>query len=200
MRNRFEPALKLVCLVLGVLVVYQALRLVAQKDSVTDLDLSLTPIQESRTVLSTSEVTTGLSTARPTNATSALASTNASASATGVVATTRSSARMSPGRPAQPDLPPAIQARIDRIVQSEILGPVVRPLPMALLGIAGKDAFIRAPNGQTGLMREGDELGGLKLLRIGTNRVLIEHEQKQSELSIFSGFGSEPLIGKEKPQ
>jgi hypothetical protein len=71
---------------------------------------------------------------------------------------------------------------------------------MALLGIAGKDAFIRTPNGQTGLMREGDELGGLKLLRIGTNRVLVEHEQQQSELNIFSGIGSEPLIGKDKPQ
>src|SRR5947208_12468138 len=44
------------------------------------------------------------------------------------------------------NLPPAIQARLDKITQSEILGAVVKPLPMALLGIAGQDAFIRAPN------------------------------------------------------
>ena len=84
------------------------------------------------------------------------------------------------------------------MTQSEILGAIVRPLPMALLGIAGQDAFLRAPNGQTGLLREGDELGGIKLLRIGTNRVLIEHEQQQKELMLFSGFGSETLLPKGK--
>ena len=97
-----------------------------------------------------------------------------------------------------PDIPPAVQARIDRIIQSEILGAVMRPLPMALLGIAGQDVFLRAPNGQTGLIREGEELGGVKLLRIGTNRVLIEHEQQQKELMLFSGFGGETLLQKGK--
>src|SRR5439155_12855866 len=94
------------------------------------------------------------------------------------------------------NLPPAIQARLDKITQSEILGAVVKPLPMALLGIAGQDAFIRAPNGQTSLMREGEEFGGVKLLRIGTNRVLIEHEQQQKELTLFSGFGGDSLLAK----
>ncbi len=100
------------------------------------------------------------------------------------------------------DVPPAVRARVERITQSEVLGAVIKPLPMALLGIAGKDAFLRAPNGQTGLLREGEELGGVKLLRIGTNRVLIEHEHQQKELSVFSGFGSEPLLpkGKANPQ
>lgn len=93
---------------------------------------------------------------------------------------------------------PAIQARIDRITQSEILAPVIRPLPMALLGIAGRDAFLRASNGQTGLVREGEELGGIKLLRIGTNRVLIEHEGQKKELMLFGGIGSETLLPKEK--
>jgi hypothetical protein len=96
------------------------------------------------------------------------------------------------------NLPPAVSARIDRITQSEILGQIIRPLPMALLGIAGQDAFLRAPNGQTGLLKEGESLGGVKLLRIGTNRVLIEHEGQQKELSVFSGFGSETLLPKEK--
>ena len=108
---------------------------------------------------------------------------------------TNSVPRNLPQKP--PDnLPPAISARIERITQSEILGSIIRPLPMALLGIAGQDAFLRAPNGQTGLVKEGEELGGVKLLRIGTNRVLIEHEGQQKELSVFSGFGSESLLPK----
>jgi len=105
--------------------------------------------------------------------------------------------RTSPARKA-PELAPAIQARVDRITQSEIFGTVIRPLPMALLGIAGNNALLRAPNGQTGLIKEGEELGGVKLLRIGTNRVLIEHEQQEKELTLFSGFGSETLMPKVK--
>jgi hypothetical protein len=89
---------------------------------------------------------------------------------------------------------PAVQASIDRITDSEILGPVVRPLPMALLGIAGQMAFLRTPNGVTGLVKEGDEVGGIKLLRIGINRVLIEENGQQKELSIFGGIGGESLI------
>ena len=91
---------------------------------------------------------------------------------------------------------PATQASIDRITQSEIFGMIVRPLPMALLGIAGNDALIRTPSGQTSFLKEGEEAGGVKLLRIGTNRVLIEHERQTKELMIFSGFGSESLLPK----
>ena len=108
---------------------------------------------------------------------------------------TNAPARRATGKP-DTNLPPAVQARVERITQSEILGPVIRPLPMALLGIAGPDAFLRAPNGQTGLLREGEQLGGIKLLRIGTNRVLIEHEQQQKELTLFAGFGGESLLPK----
>ena len=115
-------------------------------------------------------------------------------------------ARMGPGSGpgTAPEVPPAIRARVDRITQSEIFGPVPKPkiIPMALLGIAGNDAFLRAPTGETGLLKEGEELGGVKLLRIGTNRVLVEHEGQQKELIMFSGFGGETLLpkGKEKPQ
>jgi hypothetical protein len=95
------------------------------------------------------------------------------------------------------DIPAEVGARVERISKSEILGSLPRPpLPMALLGIAGKDAFVRAPNGQTGLLREGEELGGIKLLRIGTNRVLIQQGDEKKELTLFSGFGSEPLLPK----
>jgi hypothetical protein len=97
---------------------------------------------------------------------------------------------MAPG----PPLPPELQARIDKIIDSEILAPVMHPMPAALMGIAGKDVFIRAPNGQTGLVKEGDELGGIKIIRVAANRVLIEEEGQRKELTIFSGLGSESLL------
>lgn len=107
------------------------------------------------------------------------------------------------GRPGKPvELPPKVRARVEFIVNSELLGPVPRPLPMALLGIAGKDVFFRAPNGQSGLLSEGGEMGGVKLLQIGTNRILIEHEGRKQELLLFSGYGGESLMpnNKETPK
>jgi hypothetical protein len=73
---------------------------------------------------------------------------------------------------------------------------VIRPLPKALLGIAGELAFLRAANGQTGVVKEGGEVSGLKLLRIGTNRVLVEEQGKKEELTIFGGYGGESLLPK----
>jgi hypothetical protein len=67
---------------------------------------------------------------------------------------------------------------------------------MALLGIAGKAAFLRAPNGQTGMVKEGENLGDLKLLRVGINRVLVEQDGKTQELMIFAGLGGESLLTK----
>lgn len=99
------------------------------------------------------------------------------------------------GKPVE--LPPEIKARVDRIYESEIFGMVMRPQPMALQGIAGSSAFLRSPSGQTGLVKEGDSLGELKLLKIGINRVLVEQDGKKSELTIFEGYGSESLIPKD---
>jgi hypothetical protein len=101
-----------------------------------------------------------------------------------------------PGGKKAPSLSPEIQARVDRVTESEILAPVVHPMPMALLGIAGKVAFLRSPSGQTGMVKEGEDLGEIKLLRIGTNRVLIEQDGQQKELMIFSGLGGESLVSK----
>lgn len=101
-----------------------------------------------------------------------------------------------PGKPGA-DLPPVVQSRISRITDSEILGPVMRPLPMALLGIAGEVAFLRSDSGQTGLVKEGDTLADIKLLRIGINRVLIEQNGQKKELMIFSGYGGESLLPKD---
>jgi hypothetical protein len=96
-----------------------------------------------------------------------------------------------------PDVPPATKARIDRITQSEILAAVMHPMPMALLGIGGDEALLRSPEGQTGMLKEGKELGSIKLLKIGINRVLIEEKGEKKELTIFSGFGGESLMPKE---
>lgn len=105
---------------------------------------------------------------------------------------------MRPGMPGNPPtVPPEILARVDRVIDSEILGPVMHPLPMALLGIAGNSAFLRAPSGQTGLVKEGDKLGELKLLQIGINRVLVEEDGQKKELMIFSGLGGESLLPNE---
>ena len=199
MPDRFNPILRIVCLLLAGLVLYQIFRLVAQKDPLANLNIA--PL--SLPVATEAKVESKTTDAVPTNAllTSAVStnaiSTNAistNAVRTNAILPKTIRAREAPTQ--QADVPPAVQARVDRITQSEILGAVVRPLPMALLGIAGQDAFLRAPNGQTGLLREGEELGGVKLLRIGTNRVLIEHEQQQKELTVFSGFGSETLLPK----
>lgn len=98
-----------------------------------------------------------------------------------------------------PKLAPEIQARVNRITESEILGPVIHPMPMALLGIAGNVAFLRSPSGQTGLVKEGEDLGEIKLLRIGVNRVLVEQNGEKKELMIFAGLGGESLLPKSTP-
>jgi hypothetical protein len=166
MSERFGSIMKIVCLGLSVLILWQLWRITIPKK----LDFHIPTVEAAAPSQSKSPLQK-----QETNSTSQAAALQK-----------------------QPDLPSAIKERVDRVTDSEILGPVVRPLPMALLGIAGADVFFRAPNGQTGLLREGEELGGIKLLRVGTNRILIEQDGKKKELMIFSGFGSETLISKEK--
>jgi hypothetical protein len=170
--------LKIICLGLAAVMLVQVSRLSTAKDPLAQLNLP------------------ALTAAKPSDSKPADPEAKTEKKATNVVAQPNPGAAKK-----ETTVSPVMQARIERIVQSEILGPVMRPLPMALLGIAGKDAFFRAPNGQTGLIREGEELGGVKLLRLGTNRVLIEHEGQKKEMMIFSGFGSETLLlkGKETP-
>lgn len=104
---------------------------------------------------------------------------------------------MMPGMPGNaPKLPPDIQARVDQIVNGEIFAPVMHPMPMGLLGIAGETAFLRSGTGQTGLVKVGDSLGDLKLLKIGINRVLVEQDGKEQELTIFNGYGGDSLLSK----
>jgi len=194
MLERLKPVLKIVCLGMTALVLYQIARLVQRTDPLQNLTLSsasfspvVSKVQTNK--IETNSVTPEVSGANDTNALPPPASGRKPVP---------SVARRQAAGGQIADLPPTVQTQVERITQSEILGAVVRPLPMALLGIAGRDAFLRTATGQTGLLREGEELDGIKLLRIGTNRVLVEHEQQQKELTLFSGFGSETLLPKGK--
>ena len=180
MLERYTPILRIICIALAALICAQFVRIAKARNPLTDLKLSAASF--SPATVNTTNVPPET---KSTNASSDKKATNAPPR--------RSSSKSQPS-----DLPPAVQSRVDKITQSEILGAVVRPLPMALLGIAGRDAFFRGANGQTGLLREGEELDGVKIVRIGTNRVLIEHEGQKKELTLFSGFGSETLLPKEE--
>lgn len=101
-----------------------------------------------------------------------------------------------PGKGHAPTLPPEIKARVDKIYESEVLGQIIH-MPMALQGIAGDYAIIQTPTGQSGLVKEGDSLGDVKLLRIGINRVLVEEGGHTQELTIFNGYGGQSLLTNE---
>ena len=148
--------------------------------------------------------------------TNSAASTNVAENGTNILRHSKSEKRSASSNPApdmagmnfnpfQPpgksnvELPPAMKSRISKITDSEILGPVMHPLPMALLGIAGEFAFLRSANGQTGLVKPGDSLDDIKLLRIGINRVLIEQSGQKKELMIFSGYGGDSLLPTNTP-
>jgi hypothetical protein len=175
--ERLGPVLRVTALLLSAVVVLQLARLALHRDPLAGVRIPTILASAASASSSTARAETNLPPAQPVSG--------------------RGPTPVGPSA-----LPPAIQERVDRITQSEIFGPVMRPPPMALLGIAGKDVFFRAPNGQTGLLREGEELGGVKLLQVGTNRVVIQQDGQNKELSIFSGFGSETLLpkGKENSQ
>jgi hypothetical protein len=215
MLERYNPVLRIVCIALAGLILYQISRLAFQKDAIARARIE-TPVlklegtNKTKVETNATAVAAGTNAASSTNASSTnivvgstnvvSASTNAAAAKTNLPAAAQSriatGPRGRPGGPAQMNLPPDVQAMVDKIRQSQLLGPDIKPPPMALLGIAGPDVFLRGPNGQTGIIREGEELGGAKLIRVGTNRVLVEHEGQQKELMIFSGFGSETLLEK----
>ena len=133
-----------------------------------------------------------------TNASSKARGTNSAPSKSAMAGMNPNPSAPRGGSGGKSDLPPEIKARVDRIYESEMFGQIMRPQPMALQGIAGNSAFLRSPSGQTGLVKEGDSLGEIKLLRIGINRVLVEQDGKKTELTIFEGYGGESLMPKDK--
>ena len=242
MLERFEQPLRILCLALGAVLVFQFARLVLRGDPLAHLNIPELPTLASATNSATTNVVkpvppatnapdtnktqklVAIATTPATNtpATNNLQSTNLATGTNRLPATnttnpvavqtntapTAQAASPKPGPPnlmpglmmaggpPKVDLPPAIQTRVDKITESEILGPVVHPQPLALIGIAGDEAYIRTTTGQTGPVKVGGELGGVKLLRIGLNRVVIESKGEQSELTLFGGLGSETLLPK----
>ena len=182
MSNRLILGFKIVCAVLGVLLVLQLVRFAAAKDPLANVTIPTPPILSVAT-----NVSVAPKTSRATNA--------------AVIPTTSGATNIAASSKAPPKVtePPVITNRIEQIKNTEIFGAAPKPPPMALLGIIGMEAIIRADNGQTGLVKEGDVFAGVKVLRLGTNRVLVEHEGEKKELTVFAGFGSETLMpsGKE---
>ena len=228
MLDRFESILKIICLALAALLLFELVHRVLHSDplghaSIPPLPTLSVPAEAKAKDAPTNSMakqkagaTNSVSvpaeaTNAPTNsvAKQKTAGTNTTAHPESARKETNAVAKLKPpkrrgkggprmgGPAAALNLPPPIQSRIDRIKESEILGPFIRPLPLALLGIADDDAFLRAPDGQSGLVKEGGELGGIKLLRIGINRVLVEQDGEKKELTLFDGFGSESLMPKE---
>lgn len=180
MLERYKPFLRIVCVLLAGLIIYRGSQMFLRRPVLarSSFEAPVVAHVEKPSAAASTNSPTDTKDAKPTNA--------------------------PPKRPAMPGmpgmmgggapLPPEVQAAIDKIKQSQLLGPDIKPPPMALLGIAGSDVFLRAPNGQTGLVREGEELGGVKIIKIGTNRVLVEENKQQKELTIFEGFGSGTLM------
>src|SRR4051812_46645127 len=121
MLERYNPVLRLVCLALAGVILYQISRLVLQRDAVARSRIEAPIVRISTTNKSNVE-------------------TNAVATKTNAVSTTTNSlgaqAKLPPGMnrrpggPAQLDLPADPQAMIDKIKQSQLLGPDIKPPPM----------------------------------------------------------------------
>ncbi len=228
MLDRFEKPLKIACLILGALLLVQLARLTFRHSPVSGLRVPTVPtwIERTNGAQSSSSARTNapgapsIRSAR-TNSTNTIGALNSDSARTNTIATTNSIStstnsastntaaladkktsrklprgKMSSGP--KMDLPAPIQARIDWVIKSEIFGSIPRPVPMGILGIAGDDVFLRTPSGQTGIVKEGAELDGVKILKIGVNRVLVESGGEKQELMIFAGTGGESLLPKEK--
>lgn len=211
MLERYNPILRIVCLALTGFILYQVSKLAFKREAVAisrieapTLQLNATTPSTAATNFAKGDTNSASSKTNPPTSTNSTAGPTNSNSAKVTGATVMAMNRRPPGGPGgggpKPNLPPDVQALVDKIKQNQLFGPEMKPPPMALLGIAGKDVFLRGPNGQTGMIREGEELGGAKLIRIGTNRVIVEQDGQQKELMIFDGFGSETLLEKKDKQ
>jgi len=199
MLDRLEGVLKIVCLGLAALLMVRVVNHIAHSDPLGSA--SVPPLPK---LTAASEKTNNVTAKTPAKDKTAETNKVSGAKDTNSVTAVKPKRPRRGGMPGMfgmggpaLNLPAAVQARLDRIKESEILGPFMRPLPMALLGIADNDVFLRAPNGQSGMIKEGEELGGVKLVRIGINRVLVEEDGEKKELTLFDGIGGDSLMPKD---
>jgi hypothetical protein len=224
MFDRFERPIKIICLAMAALLVWQLAGLILHSDPLSKLKIPALPALPAATnepaklaqkgtnavngtnvangtnAANTANVVKGTNGTNGTVGTNAAGATNASSGPPGGMPPEMMAQMMGGGMPGgfggmkKIELPPDVQARVDRIIDSEILGPVIRPVPMALVGIADEEAFIQATNGQISSVKIDGEAGGIKLLRIGINRVLVEQNGEKKELTLFGGLGGESLL------
>ena len=220
MFERFERPAKIICVGLAAWLAFQVAFLILRGDPLAHLKIPALPTLAEATnepaKLPEKQTHAALAAKSPNDGTNSVNGTNVAANSTNADSGPRRGSQKPNAREGMPGpapgmfppmmgqmmgggmkkipLPPGVQARVDRIIDSEFLGPIPRPMPMALLGIAEHEAFIQATNGQIGPVKLGGEMGGIKLLRIGVNRVLVEQDGEKKELSIFGGVGGESLM------
>ncbi len=174
MPRKYVGALKIVCVGLALLIAVRA------RESGGD-----SPVESSMALLD------GAGTESPTAAGESVPSTRGPRTDVGAEAGDRDS------------LPPAYAV----IFSNGIFGKLPdrenleHPLPTLVGLVDGKArryAVFRTGEAKSLRIAEGEELNGVKILRIGTNRVLIEHRGRKVELRLFSGLGSTPLLTQEE--
>ena len=89
-----------------------------------------------------------------------------------------------------------VKTSIEIMKRSGLFGSPPKPRPSTLIGIAGDMAIIQTGSGGTKAMSVDETFQNVKLLKLDTNRALIEENGKTRELTLYSGMGSESLIDK----
>lgn len=105
-----------------------------------------------------------------------------------------------------------LRPEVRRVVDSALFGVAPPPPPPAppsgpkkpelpkLQGIGAEFAILEIPGKGVHMIRAGTEKEGVKVVAIAINRVLIEVDGEKKELTIHSGFGSDPLLKPEEDQ
>ena len=106
---------------------------------------------------------------------------------------------------------PTLRPVVAKVAESSLFGVAPPPPPPSpnqppkakapkLQGIAADFAILEIPGRGVHMIRLGDEEEGVKVLKLALNRVLIEVDGVKHELTIYSGFGSDPLLKPEEDQ
>lgn len=223
LRNPLGLACKLACLVLGAFVVLGIVRLAKAEDPAEDLAAARTAsLEAARDFIPTggdaptdedeSEDTEDTDADAPADGESTESteagsvskdSSKDSASKDGASkddatkGTTAKTAKKNDDKVKAADAPEALSHVFSKFLFDK--KPPKKVKPIVLEGIGGGFAFITAPNGRSGLVGVGETFQGIRVLKIAQNRVLIEYKGEKSELNIWNGLGSEPLIEKKAP-
>ena len=93
--------------------------------------------------------------------------------------------------------PPPVPERYRRLAEISVFGKPPKKKagkPPSLLGVLGEGAILLFPDKKQHFVDVGKTVQKVRLVRVATNRALIEFEGKEIELKLFGGAGSESLI------